>query len=51
MRLLGAHRVPVTFREVSSPHGHDSFLLDVPDYLKTVGAFMDRVHREVVDAT
>lgn len=33
--------VPTSFREISSPHGHDSFLLEVPDYLDTVRAFLD----------
>jgi homoserine O-acetyltransferase/O-succinyltransferase len=46
VRILSAARVPVTFREVSSPHGHDSFLLDVPDYLQTVGAFLARLADE-----
>lgn len=41
VRTLTAHRVPVTFREISSPHGHDSFLLDVPEYHKTVAAYLD----------
>lgn len=44
-RLEGA-RLPTSFREIGSPHGHDSFLLDVPDYLATVAAFLDRAHEE-----
>ncbi len=47
VRTLAAHRVPVSFREISSPHGHDSFLLVVPEYHRTVAAFLERVHREV----
>ena len=42
VRTLAAHRVPVTFREIPSPHGHDSFLLDVPEYHRTVSAYLDR---------
>jgi homoserine O-acetyltransferase len=42
VRTLTAHRVPVTFREISSPHGHDSFLLEVPEYHRTVAAYLDR---------
>jgi homoserine O-acetyltransferase len=34
--------LPTTFREISAPHGHDSFLMEVPDYLATVAAFLDR---------
>ncbi|MSO46665.1 MAG: homoserine O-acetyltransferase [Thermoleophilia bacterium] len=46
VRTLTAHRVPVTFREISSPHGHDSFLLEVPEYHKTVAAYVDRALEE-----
>ena len=41
VRVLERARVPVSFREISAAHGHDSFLLDVPDYLATVRAFLD----------
>ena len=34
--------VPVTFREIESPYGHDSFLLEIPEYHRTVEAFLDR---------
>lgn len=37
--LLAAHR-EVTFREIQSPWGHDSFLLHVPEYHRTVGGFL-----------
>ncbi len=40
VRVLSAAQVPVTFREVVSPYGHDSFLLDVPEYLRTVATFL-----------
>ena len=32
----------VTFRELASPWGHDSFLLSLNDYHATVAAFLDR---------
>ncbi len=48
VRTLAAHRVPVTFQEIASPWGHDSFLLVVPEYHDTVATFMRRVHQEVV---
>ena len=41
VRVLEQAKVPVSFREISARHGHDSFLLDVPDYLATVQAFLD----------
>jgi homoserine O-acetyltransferase len=46
VRVLGAHRVPVTFREIASPFGHDSFLLSVPEYHRTVAGFIARAQRE-----
>ncbi len=42
VRELEQARVPVSFREVSAPHGHDSFLLDNEDYLASVAAFLDQ---------
>jgi len=46
VRTLAAHEAPVTFREIPSPHGHDSFLLEIPEYHRTVAAFLDRVSAE-----
>ena len=48
VRTLMQHRVPVTFREIVSPHGHDSFLLVVPEYHRLVAGFLDSVEREVI---
>jgi homoserine O-acetyltransferase len=45
-RLEGA-RQPVTFREISSPSGHDSFLMPVPTYHATLRAYLDRALAEV----
>lgn len=42
VRHLEAAGVPVSFREIASPWGHDSFLLEVPGYQPTVAAFLDR---------
>jgi homoserine O-acetyltransferase/O-succinyltransferase len=47
VRELEQARVPVSFREVSAPHGHDSFLLDDDDYLATVAAFVDQAAEEL----
>lgn len=43
--------LPTSFREISAPHGHDSFLMEVPDYLSTVRAFLDRAEEEVCGAS
>ncbi len=40
---------PRSFREIESPWGHDSFLLEVPDYHRTVAAFLRRMEDEVVN--
>lgn len=42
VRELEHGRVPVTFREIRSPWGHDSFLLEIPEYHTTVRAFLER---------
>ncbi|PKQ32633.1 MAG: homoserine O-acetyltransferase [Actinobacteria bacterium HGW-Actinobacteria-2] len=46
-RRLELAAQPVTFREIASPWGHDSFLLVVPDYHATISAFLDRALTEV----
>jgi homoserine O-acetyltransferase len=46
VRTLAAARVPVTFREISAPHGHDSFLMPVPEYHRTVAGYLDRLAAE-----
>lgn len=46
VRTLERGRVPVSFREIRSPWGHDSFLLEPPGYHETVRAFLDRAHDE-----
>ena len=40
LRAAGA---AVTFREISSPHGHDSFLFPTPDYHRTVAGYINRL--------
>ncbi len=47
VRHLERARLPVSFREITSPWGHDSFLLDLPDYHATVRAFLRRAAEEV----
>ena len=41
--ILRAAGAPVTFREISSTHGHDSFLFPTPDYHRTVAGYLDRL--------
>jgi homoserine O-acetyltransferase/O-succinyltransferase len=46
-RRLELGEQPVTFREIESPWGHDSFLLEVAAYHSTLRAFFDRALAEV----
>jgi homoserine O-acetyltransferase/O-succinyltransferase len=46
VRTLAAQGAQVTFREIESPFGHDSFLLEVPEYHRTVAGFLERAFRE-----
>ena len=47
VRHLEGARIPTSFREIRSPWGHDSFLLDLPDYHATVAAFLTRAAEEL----
>ncbi|MDN5856251.1 MAG: alpha/beta fold hydrolase, partial [Actinomycetia bacterium] len=38
--VLEAGGVPVRFREITSPWGHDSFLMELPGYQSEVAAFL-----------
>lgn len=42
VRHLESNRLPVTFRELKSAYGHDSFLLADPAYHATLKAYFDR---------
>lgn len=44
--LEGAH-LPTSFREIASPWGHDSFLLELEQYHLSVRAFLDRAAEEI----
>lgn len=46
VQTLGTARVPVTFREISAPMGHDSFLMPIPEYHRTIAGFVDRLLEE-----
>ena len=39
--------LPTSFREIHSPWGHDSFLLELPAYHATIRVFLDRAFEEV----
>ena len=41
VKALLAEKKNVTYAEIEAPHGHDAFLLDDPQYLGVVRAFLD----------
>lgn len=47
VRHLEQAGVPVSFREIASVWGHDSFLLAIPDYHATLRAFFDRAAEDL----
>ncbi len=47
VRHLEGARLPTSFREIHSPWGHDSFLLEIEQYHETVRAFLDRAAEEL----
>ncbi|MFB9619209.1 homoserine O-acetyltransferase MetX [Brooklawnia cerclae] len=44
VRRLAAAHLPVSFRDIRAPWGHDSFLLTIDSYLATVKAFVESDH-------
>ena len=46
---LNALGADVGFVEIESDKGHDSFLLDVPDFLKVLKNFLDKSYSEVLN--
>lgn len=47
MKALVDNKLDVTYAEIESQHGHDSFLLDVPHYHAAVREYMIRIAKEV----
>lgn len=45
VRQLQSRGLPVSFREIRAPWGHDSFLLPIGPYLDTVRAFLEQPTR------
>lgn len=47
VKHLLKRRLPVTYRDIPSTWGHDSFLLDIAPYHELLRAFFDRAYAEV----
>lgn len=46
VRALHTNNLNVSYAEITAPHGHDSFLLEIADYFKVMHAYMNRVASE-----
>jgi len=44
---LNACGANVGFVEINSDKGHDSFLLEVPEFLKTLSEFLNSAYKEI----
>ncbi len=47
VKALLENRCDVSYAEIDAPHGHDAFLLSDPRYLGVVGAYFDRIAKEL----
>lgn len=47
VRALHTNNLNVSYAEIESPHGHDSFLLEHPDYFQVLRAYMQRIADQV----
>ena len=47
VRALHTNNLNVSYAEIDSSHGHDSFLLDNPHYFKVMYAYMAKVSRNL----
>ena len=48
VKALQANGVETAYLNMESPHGHDSFLLDIPGFRQLVAGYLDGVAREVI---
>lgn len=46
VRALQSNKLNVSCAEIESPHGHDSFLLEIDDYTNALAAYMNRISNE-----
>ncbi len=46
VKALLDNRLSVSYAEVDAPQGHDAFLMEHPDYQRTVAAYLQRVAEE-----
>jgi len=46
VRALQSNKLNVSYAEVTAEYGHDSFLLDVGNYMSVMRAYLQRVAKE-----
>lgn len=46
VKALHDNDLNVSYAEITSHHGHDAFLLNIPQYLDVLNAYMDRIYQE-----
>lgn len=46
VRALQSNKINVSYSEIQCDQGHDSFLLEIEDYMKVMHAYMNRIARE-----
>ena len=51
VRALQSNKLQVSYAEVTSPQGHDSFLLQIDDYTRVVRSYLNRIDRESIRET
>lgn len=50
VRALQNNKLNVSYAEINSPQGHDSFLIEVPEYMQVMFAYMNRIAIEIKEA-
>jgi len=46
VRALQSNKLNVSYAEVTCPQGHDSFLLEIDDYVRVMRSYLNRIARE-----
>ncbi|MBX2847307.1 MAG: homoserine O-acetyltransferase [Acidiferrobacterales bacterium] len=47
VQALQNNKLNVTYAEIDSPHGHDSFLIKVPEYMQVMHAYLGRIAKQI----
>ena len=50
VRALQNNNLNVSYATIDSPHGHDSFLIELPEYMQVMNAYMSRIADETEES-